>query len=103
MTKPTTGQILISSGGYDCTIVNFYEVVKTTPTTVTLVKVAKAPVEQSEGPTRFVVPTPTKVGEPFRRKIKDYGTFWSVAVTDYEFAQSVYSGTPIGETAPGWY
>lgn len=102
MTTPRTGQIIFAEGGYDATNVTFYEVIKTTPKTVTLIKVQKGVTDQNEGPTRFVVPTGTQVGAPFTRKVKDYGSWWSVKINDYTFAQAVFTG-PVAETAPGWY
>lgn len=102
---PSVGQVIYSSGGYDATIVRFYEVVKKSGAFVTLYKLNKGVLEsQSEGPTRFVVPTRARDGQPFRRKVKDYGSFWSVAISSYEFAQDVFNpGKPVAETAPGWY
>lgn len=103
-TGPSVGDVIFSSGGYDCTLVSFYEVVKKSGSFVTLCKLGKGVLgSQGEGPTRYVVPTSARVGEPFRRKVKDYGSFWSVAVSSYEFAQEVFAGQAVSETAPGWY
>lgn len=104
--KPQVGDVVVSSYGYDATFYDFYKVVKTTKTQVTLQKLGKTKSWATNGgPTVGVKPdVNVTVGEPFRRKVKDYGSWWSVAVGKYEFAQSLWSEeTFYGETAPGWY
>jgi hypothetical protein len=110
--KPQVGDVIQSVFGYDATFVRYYEVVKATEKTVTLVRLAQGVIDRNGGPTEFVVPTTEHVGEPFRRKVKvlrqwdqqgQETLYWSVQIRQYEYASSFATGGPQAQTAPGWY
>lgn len=108
---PQVGDIIYSSGGYDCTITYFYKVTKRTPSTVTLQRIGKGFAEENPGQyssQAAVVPIPgIEVGEPFTRKVKinnyGHGDYWTVKIRTYEWAQDFYNSGVVTETAPGWY
>lgn len=87
------GDILVSKWGYEQTNVSFYEVVKSTPKTVELVKIEKATT-----PTALMqfaaMPLPGKhQGEKFRRRVNTCSSIPSCRITDYEYAY-LWDGKP---------
>lgn len=108
---PQVGDVIYSNFGYDATFIRYYEVIKATSASVTLVQLKQGLVDRNAGPTEYVVPTTERVGEPFRRKVKvsEYGgyggtsKYWSVRIRDYEYASSFATGAAQAQTAPGWY
>jgi hypothetical protein len=105
---PQVGDVIYSTFGYDATFIRYYEVIKATSASVTLVQLKQGLVDRNAGPTEYVVPTTERVGEPFRRKVKvsEYATnckYWSVRIRDYEYASSFATGAVQAQTAPGWY
>lgn len=107
MGTPKTGDVIVTSYGYDATFYDFYKVVKTTPTGVSIVKLQKTEAAPyNGGPTIFVKPTTVEVGKPFFKKVKTYPCTdtWTVKVRDYEYAVGTYEPTAsYGQTASGWY
>lgn len=99
--KPQVGDVIYSTFGYDATFVRFFEVLKVSGTSVTLVERQGGVVDQSMN-IEHVTATDTRIGEPFRRKVKDYNTFWSVRIRDCEYASDFARGAHM-QTAPGWY
>lgn len=69
----TTNDILVSKFGYDCTLVNFYKVVKATGKTVMLQKIGEKIVDDDGyGQAGHVVPNVEEtIGNPFRRKCEN--------------------------------
>lgn len=105
---PQVGDVIYSNFGYDATFIRYYEVIKATSASVTLVQLKQGVVDRNAGPTEYVVPTTERVGEPFRRKVKvsEYcgdSKYWSVRIRDYEYASSFATGAVQAQTAPGWY
>jgi hypothetical protein len=101
MTDPLKiGDILESSWGYDQTNVDFYQVVKSTASTVTLRKI-NAKTVAGDGWTGKVTPIKDDFddAEPLRRKVKDG---WNgepyVKVKSYAMAHR-WDGKPVNYTA----
>lgn len=83
----------MSKWGYEQTNVSFYEVVKSTPKTVELVKI-----EKETTPTAFMqfdaMPLPGRhQGEKFRRRVNICSSVPSCRITDYEYAY-LWDGKP---------
>lgn len=103
ISTPQVGEIVAASFGYDATFYEFYKVTKTTATGVTLVQVAKE-YGDKYGCQVEVSATNVEIGKPFFRKVKNYGSFWSVKISDYKFASATAPTEKIfAETASGWY
>lgn len=81
------GDIFVSSWGYEQTNVDFYEVVKATAKTVTLISIER--VLQEEGFMRYrAMPIPgSGKGKTFRRRIIDCFDVPMCRITDYEIAR----------------
>lgn len=89
--------IVECSWGYDQTNVDFYKVLKATPSTVKLIKVAST--EISDGPqtmTGKVTPNPLQeIGEPFRRKVSEYYEGAMIIIDRSPFRSALlWNGTP---------
>lgn len=85
--------ILEATFGYDCTLVNFYRVLRVTKTQVYLTEIESEIVDHDGyGQAGHVRPVITKViGDPFRRKIQDSGY---VKIQDYMWAKK-WDGKPV--------
>lgn len=81
------GDILVSSWGYEQTNVDFYEVVKVTAKTVTLVPIERK--VQLKGFMRYTaMPIPgSGKGKAFRRRIIDCFGVPACRITNYAFAR----------------
>jgi hypothetical protein len=98
------GSIFSASWGYDQTNVDFYEVVKVSPSgkTVTLQEVGQHRQTSGHEPSDRVVPDRTiKKGQPFRRKLHVWPTGCAVSITSYSWA-SPWDGSPRHQTGQGW-
>ena len=101
--KLKVGDIMYSSWGYEQTNVDFYQVIKTTKTMVTIVRIESKIWHTKSGPgyiKRMPVPG-SFVGKPLRRKVQDYGSVPSVNINSYASA-SLWDGKPKDATMPGW-
>lgn len=91
---PYVGQILYSSFGYDCTLINFYKVTKVTAKTVVVQQIESTMVETTDGgygQQGYVRPIPDKFVEgskPMRRRIKHYSKdSFTISISDYQSAE----------------
>ena len=86
------GDILVSSWGYDQTNIDFYEVVKVTEKTATLIELKSNRVEDGYMHYR-VTPIPgSGHGKPFRRRILGCLEVPACRINDSEFAR-LWDGT----------
>jgi hypothetical protein len=98
------GDIFRSSWGYDQTNVNFYEVVKVTPTGVRVRPIRQRIVRDDGYGSDYVEPLPGDFsGEPFFKRLRwggpDYG--WSLRIASYASAW-IWNGKPARQTSSGW-
>lgn len=105
--KPVVGDILFASYGYDATFYDFYKVVGVTEKSVKLQKLKKQFTGESKSYCDYVVPVEDEFdGEAFSRKLKIYeshGGWWSIRISDYQYAQNIWSGQALGQSASGTY
>lgn len=87
------GDILVSSWGYEQTNIDFYEVVKATEKTATLVELKSR--REMDGYMRYhAMPILGSAhGKPFRRRILDCGEVPACRISSYEFAR-LWDGRP---------
>lgn len=82
--------ILVGKTGYNCTLVEFYKVVRATKTTVMLQKmISEVTSHDGYGQAGYVVPSKqVSLEVPFRRKVKttDHNKTNYVKISDYEYA-----------------
>jgi len=81
------GDIFYSKWGYDQTNLDYYQVVKTTATTIALRKIDKQITRGRGEPTEYYMPVANKfVGPPLRKKLKEYNGKAYVNLTSYSSA-----------------
>lgn len=81
------GDIFYSSWGYDQTNLDYYQVVKTTATMVSLRKIDKRLTRGRGEPTEYYMPVANKfVGPPINKKLKEYNGKAYVNLTTYSSA-----------------
>ena len=81
------GDIFYSSWGYDQTNLDYYQVVKTTPTTIQLRPIDKRLTKGKGEPTEWYMPTANKfTGPAVRKKLKEYNGRAYVDLTTYSSA-----------------
>lgn len=91
------GDILVGMWGYSCTGVNFYEVIKATEKTLTLIAIDKK-IETGPHCLNETMPIPGSYnGEPFRRRIVNDRAVPGCRIDDCVNAY-LWDGTPQLET-----
>ena len=93
------GTIFYSTWGYEQTNIDYYEVVKSTPKTVTVRMIAQDAVENDMRGT--CTPCPGHfIGEPIRRKVQRYCDEPSLKIKSYAYAYP-WDGKPKSFTTYG--
>lgn len=91
------GDILVSQFGYNCSLVRFYKIIKTTSKSVKLQELKwKFTEHDGYGQAGKVVPTEITTDNVFSRKIKNdsIDEHSYVKINDYEYA-SKWNGNPV--------
>lgn len=86
------GDILVCKFGYNCTLVEFFKIIKMTEKTVTVVEIESKIVEDDDyGQAGKVIPTDNVIGSPIRRKI---GEYQNIKLDSYKYAY-IWDGKPV--------
>jgi hypothetical protein len=99
--NPATGDVLVSSWGYDQTNVDFYQVVAVTPSSVKIRKISKTIVARGTATNQVAALTNDFVGAVVTKRVKSHGAAYSVRISDSATA-SLWDGNPEHETASGF-